>query len=327
MKKNIFIIGSSPISLMTAILQAKKGYDVFIIEKNNILGGGWSYQDFSDFKNIELGPHYIKDRNNSYEKLQFFGVNLVHLINDVIWLNNFKEFSYIKFLYLKIKNIVKFVLGKKLKSKYLKGGSYQLINSLTDLLKFYKIKVYYNCKVLSLNQINQELQIVAENNTFKADKCFLFSGSKINKININNKIIEDEYEEKKYTNLVLLFKSKVIPNKLSIKISNPYLISFLNDLTPSTEKKRQLIGLRINQNFKKEFSIKEIITELKSLSNKIKLDNLISYKFNKLIVPYRKIKEINKLNDLLPSNIRFVYSADLTNGLAYLNIEHESQKS
>ena len=76
MKKKVFIIGSSPISLMKAILEAKQGSEVFILEKNNILGGGWSYQNFEDFKNIELGPHYIKSRGNSYKKLEFFGIEL-----------------------------------------------------------------------------------------------------------------------------------------------------------------------------------------------------------------------------------------------------------
>ena len=94
MKEKIFIIGSSPISLMKAILEAKQGGEVFILEKNNILGGGWSYQNFEDLKNIELGPHYIKNRGNSYKKLEFFGVKLSNLISDVIWLDNFKQFSF-----------------------------------------------------------------------------------------------------------------------------------------------------------------------------------------------------------------------------------------
>ena len=103
MKEKIFIIGSSPISLMKAILEAKQGGEVFILEKNNILGGGWSYQNFEDLKNIELGPHYIKNRGNSYKKLEFFGVKLSNLISDVIWLDNFKQFSYLKFFILNLK--------------------------------------------------------------------------------------------------------------------------------------------------------------------------------------------------------------------------------
>ena len=105
-------------------------------------------------------------------------------------------------------------------------------------------------------------------------------------------------------NVVLLFKKKVMTNKLSIKIRNPNFISFLNDLTPLTEKNRQLIGLRINQNITKEMSISKIIDELKPLSSKISEDNLINYKINNLVVPYRKINDIDKLNSLLPKSIR-----------------------
>ena len=327
MRKKILIIGSSPISLMKAILEAKQGGEVFILEKNNILGGGWSYQNLEDLKNIELGPHYIKNRGNSYKKLELFGVKLSNLISDVIWLDNFKQFSYLKFSYLKFKNLVRLFLGREIKSKYLKGGSYKLVSTLIDLLGSYKIKIHYNCEVISINQNKEELNIVSANNIFKANKCYLFSGSKIDKININKKIIEDNYETKNYVNVVLLFKKKVMPNKLSIKIHNPNFISFLNDLTPLTEKNRQLIGLRINQNITKEMSISKIIDELKPLSSKISKDNLISYKINNLVVPYRKINDIEKLNSLLPKSIRFIYSADLTNGLSRLNIEPFYQKS
>ena len=89
----IFIIGSSPISLITALTYAKKKFDVTIIEKENILGGGWSYQQISNFKNIELGPHYIKDRNDSYKKLQSLDIPLEEVPNKVFWLRNFSEFS------------------------------------------------------------------------------------------------------------------------------------------------------------------------------------------------------------------------------------------
>ena len=81
-----------------------------------------------------------------------------------------------------------------------------LVSTLINLLGSYKIKIHYNCEVISINQNKEELNIVSENNIFKGNKCYLFSGSKIDKININKKIIEDKYEIKNYVNVVLLFK-------------------------------------------------------------------------------------------------------------------------
>ena len=42
-----------------------------------------------NLKNAELGPHYIKDRNNSYKKLESLDVPLENLPNKVLWLKKF----------------------------------------------------------------------------------------------------------------------------------------------------------------------------------------------------------------------------------------------
>ena len=118
----IFIIGSSPISLITALTLAKKKFNVTVIEKENILGGGWSYQQIANFKNVELGPHYIKERNNSYKKLLSLDVPLENIPNKVLWLKTFQNSINIIIIIIILNQLSK-LIGKEHKVKYIKDGS------------------------------------------------------------------------------------------------------------------------------------------------------------------------------------------------------------
>ena len=48
--------------------------------------------------------------------------------------------------------------------------------------------------------------------------------------------------------------------------------------------------------------------------------NIIEYKFDERFVPYRTLDQISDLNKICPNILEFVYSADLTNGLANINL-------
>ena len=112
----------------------------------------------NNLKNIELGPHYIKNRNNSYKKLEFFGIPLSNLISDFIWLDNFKQFSYLFFNFYQ--KLSKKNFRKRIKSKYFKNGSHMLVSILIKNSKIIKSRCHYNCRVISINQNKEELNIV-----------------------------------------------------------------------------------------------------------------------------------------------------------------------
>ncbi len=320
MKKNVFVIGSSPISLIKAIIEAKQGNSVSILEKNNVLGGGWSYQQIYDFKNVELGPHYIKERNNSYKKLQSLGIQLEDLPNKVLWLKSFSEFNKYRYYFNFIKNQLKKILGKDHKVMYIKNGSYNLIKILEKKLQDNKVDIILNCQAKEIQIENNKLSIFTNIHNYSAEKCVLFSGTKIKKIIINGKIINTDCEVKKYINLIILFKKKVIPSKSYFKILEPKIVSFVGDITPENNSKNQIIGLRINNKNHDELTIKNILNEIQGLSFNIDTKNIIDYKFDKRLVPYRTLEQINELNKINPNILEFVYSADLTNGLANINL-------
>ena len=316
----IFIIGSSPISLITALTLAKKKFNVTVIEKENILGGGWSYQQISNFKNVELGPHYIKERNNSYKKLLSLDVPLENIPNKVLWLKNFSEFNKYHYYYNYFKNQLSKLIGKEHKVKYIKDGSYSLIKVLEKKLNNNGVKIILGCQAKEINIENDEVSILTNIKNFSANKCVLFSGTKIQKITINEKIFNTDCEVKKYINLIILFKKKVIPTKSYFKILEPQIVSFVGDITPKNNSKNQILGLRINDKNQSELNIENILSEIRELSNDIKNENIIEYKFDTRLVPYRTIDQINDLNKICPNTLEFVYSADLTNGLANINL-------
>jgi len=316
----IFIIGSSPISLITALTFAKKKFNVTVVEKENILGGGWSYQKISDFKNVELGPHYIKERNNSYKKLLSLGIPLEDLPNKVIWLKNFSEFNKYYYYYNFIKNKLNKIIGKDHGVKYVKDGSYNLIKILETKLKNNGVNIILGCKVEEIKIENNKLTISSNINNYFAKKCVLFSGTKIKKITLNGNIINTDCEIRKYNNLIILFKKKVIPSKSYFKILNPKLISFVGDITPTNNSKKQILGLRINDVNQRQLKIENIINEINKLSNDINSQNIVEYKFDTRFVPYRTTDQINELNKVCPDFLEFIYSADLTNGLANINL-------
>ncbi len=320
MKKNVYVIGSSPISLIKAIIEAKQGNKVLVLEKNNILGGGWSYQKINNFKNAELGPHYIKDRNNSYKKLESLGIPLEDLPNKVLWLKSFSEFNKYRYYFNFIKNQFKKILGKDHKVKYIKNGSHNLIKILEKKLEDNGIDVILNCQAKELRIENNKLTIFTNIHNYNAEKCVLFSGTKIKKISINGKIINTDCEIKKYINLIILFKKKIIPAKSYFKILEPKIVSFLGDITPKNNSKNQIIGLRINNKNQSELKIEKILSEIQDLSLNVEVKNIIEYKFDERLVPYRTLNQINELNKINPSILEFVYSADLTDGLANINL-------
>ena len=85
--------------------------------------------------------------------------------------------------------------------------------------------------------------------------------------------------------------------------------------------KINIIGLRINNKNQSELKIEKILSEIQDLSLNVEVKNIIEYKFDERLVPYRTLNQINDLNKICPSTLEFVYSADLTNGLANINYE------
>ena len=85
--------------------------------------------------------------------------------------------------------------------------------------------IFIIVSVKELRIENNKLTIFTNIIIYK-QKLLLFSGTKIKKISINKKIINTDCEIKKYINLIILFKKKIIPAKSYFKILEPKFFHF-----------------------------------------------------------------------------------------------------
>ena len=69
MKYDVIIIGSSPLSLVFAALQAQKGRRVCLVEMDANLGGAWSVDDALSLRFIETSPHVFLPKPAAYHLL------------------------------------------------------------------------------------------------------------------------------------------------------------------------------------------------------------------------------------------------------------------
>ena len=170
MKKeyDFLIVGSSPVCIAEAILQASLGHRVCLVEKGDF-GGSWKYRDLFGLKNIELGPHVFHGDKIGTKAMKLFGIKPVpvdigyfdieeeklhknnldasrHQSKIKFWLNRLHKdpINFVKLLY----NVYQFFRVKFLKKipkgYYLKGGTYELLSKLTSNVHWSKVDVIKN---------------------------------------------------------------------------------------------------------------------------------------------------------------------------------------
>jgi phytoene dehydrogenase-like protein len=63
------IVGTSPLALIFAALEAKRGRSVCILEKSHRVGGAWALENALGLSDIETSPHVFLPNAQAYELL------------------------------------------------------------------------------------------------------------------------------------------------------------------------------------------------------------------------------------------------------------------
>jgi len=66
---DVIVVGSGLISILKAVEEAKKGYEVCLIEQRDELGGAWSVHQIEGVGPIETACHLLEYYKGSYEKI------------------------------------------------------------------------------------------------------------------------------------------------------------------------------------------------------------------------------------------------------------------
>lgn len=79
------LVGSSPVSLFEAITEASQGHSVMVVDRAPTVGGGWAVTEFAGYRDVEMGPHFIKKRDGLYEIFDWLNIEMVPM-NQAPWI-------------------------------------------------------------------------------------------------------------------------------------------------------------------------------------------------------------------------------------------------
>ena len=280
-KKSIIFLGSSlPILILAYLYKKKFKYDVQIFHDSNCIGGAWG---LFKYKNIFL-------RKQS---------NVIVPITENQKKNEVKlNFFLKKFLKIRIKEI-----KNKVYTKYHFKKNYHY-----EFEKFYekieKMKLLKKVKVKKL-EITTDKKILI-NKMYKFDEVFIPTFFGIDKLYINNKILNFDYNIIKSEHIVAIIKKTIH--------SNLFYSDFFNNFFDRVEIVRHkefnsFSGRLVKE--KKGVKKKFIIEELKKLSSNKKIIKFKKFIFKNYYRNKNQIKKINKLNKI--ENINYIDTTSFMN--------------
>lgn len=279
--KSIIFLGSSlPILILAYLYKKKFKYDVQIFHESNCIGGAWG---LFKYKNIFLRKQsnvilpITEKQKKKEEKLNFF---------------------LKKFLKIKIKEIKNKVYSKYhfKKNYYYEFGKFYKEIQKMKLLKIVKVKKL---------EITKEKKILI-NEIYKFNEVFIPTFFGIDKLYINNKIINFDYKIIKSEHVVAIMKKLIHPSFFYSDFFN----NFFDRVEIMRHKEFVSFSARLVKE-KKGIKKRFIIEKLKKLSSNKKIIKFNRFIFKNYYRNENQVKKIKKLNKI--ENINYIDTTSFIN--------------
>ena len=307
------IIGSSPISLVKAILMGRSNKEILIIDKGKSIGGCWQISQHSGM-NFDLGCHFLVPFEADVDNIKLISAfkNLgisAELTNPKAYfdrkIDEIKDYSR-DYKYIKVD-----------------GGYPNIIKTLHDCVLDLGIPILKD-NILSIS-VDNEVSLIGERKDYKTENLFIPSYCDLRKIEVHGKNIDLECPYQDSQHLVILAKG--LWNK------KHYDYYFLNEsdkftfdkLTVHEGHEKHLFNIRVGKKHKLK-SDKELI---KLASDFIKE---LGYEIKKIIYSERHIYEFPYRSELYVRNfqknldhesggkIKMFYTRNFTKALLEANV-------
>ena len=310
--KNKIVIGTSPISLIKAIILNLLNEPVSIIEKSSQIGGCWQFGADQNF-NYDLGCHYLVPFQNDEKNLQ--------VVKELSKLGISSEIGVFSALFdRKIDELSDYSEDQRYIK--IKGGYASITNTLNNTIKKMNIPIYHDTVEAVLVDKNK-VELLGKISNYYAEKLFIPSYFDIKNIKINEIILELEqsYQDsqhltflvngswnKKYYNYYFINESKDNPfDKLSFyRSDNGDLFNIRIGRNNKSKKDDDLFRLGINFINKLGYNITKIYVTKRHI-----------YEF-----PFRSEKNVRELQKKLyfcsNGKINMLYTRNFTQALLEL---------
>ena len=194
------IIGSSPIMLLKALKLAKKGKKVFLIDKENSIGGAWKCF-FYKGKWYEGACHILDNNRETYDFFNKYGISTIRVKYKIFHLykGNFYDLSNISFkilllskrynrnlikkIYIFIKSIFKVSIFQNRKFYFFKNGSKGMLDTLINQCNLHNnIEIKLNTEIINIKKKQGHFYSVFKDGAIlKSKKSISKFGFKLNK--------------------------------------------------------------------------------------------------------------------------------------------------
>lgn len=345
-KKNLFLVGTGPISMMKALLLSKKNPNaaIILLDSNPEVGGAWYSEHSPKGHEIECGCHIWSYSPKVYAYIEkelgvplyfmkptplFIGkkIKLPYSTKNFIDSYKFITRSFFTGQWKKL-NLSKepnyyWKIGGK-RNKYPKLGSPELIHSLENKIKSSKnIEIRNDVRVLEI-KIDGEVTLKTNKGDLKGDYVALTSVSEISRIESPNEEITVEQKRIDYIHLTLQL-NKPLSKKISYwRLMNDPVVHRYTDISYQTKFEENLILVGIKGDSYYKMNEEELVNYNRDLMLKYGLisgDHTIENIKTHVFPTYYISGEVrNRINSIDP-RIELLHSTDLIYGIEYLLME------
>lgn len=266
---DIVIIGTSPLLLIKAIIEGRKGKKVCLIEKDNAIGGAWKGFKYKDCW-YEGACHILDNKFKTHEIYKTFGIPTKRVDYDIIFshknkfynINNIFHAAYLKSIVsekillkkilLFLWHIIKYNVFQKNKSFFFENGSQTMLNILSkQCISNKNISLTLNTEIIKIKQIKGKWESITNKGlVFKSDKLYQSLGSSL--IRKNEEI------------LLKLVLHIIISGRVDKKFKYFKIIDshYLQRISIQDEfNNKQLLILETKSIHKKKFNIEKVALE------------------------------------------------------------------
>lgn len=345
------VVGSSPVALLEGLHLAHSGGRVQLIEGRDRLGGAWATIDVPPFRNVELGPHFIKRRPNLYEMFESIGVPLDEMTPpasrfldqkilgfeciryDQSWIaRNLDLIAPLsgparwlrtgRFLY----SLTRSRLGLGAQSKhepmrYFAEGSQHFIDHVTSLLEAVTANIQTGVEVEKIQAESGQTHARIETTAgpLEAREVIFTSGSRLSDVEIDGEIIGLEDEPQIHREVIVIAHLSAESRFSFIKMpgSDPLLL-MASDATRYTKRDHgsdpelRCFVMRLHPEIEPDEAIaKAALKRLHELELVGDLPKLVTWMDFEIPVPMRRAERMQQLNERCAPWMRGLYSYDI----------------
>lgn len=345
------VVGTSPVALLEGLHLAHRGGRVRIVDSRDRLGGSWATIDVPPFRNVELGPHFIKKRPNLYEIFESIGVPLDEMTPpasrfldqktlgfeyvryDQSWIARNLDmiaalsgperwFRTSRFLYSLARN--KLGLGAQSKiepMRYFAEGSQHFIDHVTSLLHAAGADIQTGTEVekIQADKSSTHARIKTSEGHLEAREIIFTSGSRLSDVEIDGENIGFQDEPQIHREMIVIANLSAESRFSFVKFpGNDPLLLMASDATRYTKRDLdsdsglRCFVMRLHPEIVPDAEVaKTALRRLHELELVGALPTLVTWKDFMIAVPMRRAERMQALNERCAPWMRGLYSYDI----------------